>query len=62
MAHGANASQATSTMTEKVKETPESEQNAAPPDGGLVAWLVVLSCFFYNFNLLGITYSYGNFT
>jgi len=30
-----------------------------PPDGGLTAWLVVLSCFLLNFNLLGITYAFG---
>ncbi|KAF8520758.1 major facilitator superfamily domain-containing protein [Hysterangium stoloniferum] len=32
------------------------------PDGGLVAWLVVFSCFILNFNLLGITYAYGKST
>ncbi|KAF8591147.1 hypothetical protein K439DRAFT_1061726 [Ramaria rubella] len=30
-----------------------------PPDGGATAWLVVLSCFLFNFNILGITYTYG---
>ena len=28
-------------------------------EGGLTAWLVVLSCFLLNFNLLGVTYAYG---
>ena len=28
-------------------------------EGGLTAWLVVLSCFLLNFNILGINYAYG---
>jgi hypothetical protein len=30
-----------------------------PPEGGLTGWLVVLSCFLMNFNLLGVNYAYG---
>jgi hypothetical protein len=39
---------------------PEETESCGPPRGGPpIAWLVVLSCFLLNFNLLGINYAYG---
>ncbi|KIJ57248.1 hypothetical protein M422DRAFT_198681 [Sphaerobolus stellatus SS14] len=43
----------------EVVEISTDESYDPPPDGGLTAWLVVLSCFILNFNLLGISYAYG---
>ena len=39
--------------------TRQPESYEPQREGGLTAWLVVLSCFLLNFNLLGITYAYG---
>ena len=36
-----------------------SEETLRIREGGLTAWLVVLSCFLLNFNILGINYAYG---
>ena len=36
-----------------------SEETLRVREGGLTAWLVVLSCFLLNFNILGINYAYG---
>ncbi|KAF8520750.1 major facilitator superfamily domain-containing protein [Hysterangium stoloniferum] len=44
-----------------VPDTPSSEPDPLdiPPDGGLTAWLVVLACFLFNVNFLGILYAFG---
>jgi hypothetical protein len=37
----------------------EAESSGSHRHSPLNAWLVVLSCFLLNFNLLGISYAYG---